>query len=257
MSKKIAVSMPGKTGDAIYAIPSIRYLTEKYGVKADFYTTTHVERARDLFEYQSCVDDLVIPHGYKIERYDMGIQPWRMPVNLDEYECVFHLGYRGTPNKRLDWFMAEQVGINPKLLPRVYYEYPDLGSEFDLPDKFYLLASNGDTSYKDLFRDIIERCPEEVYQIGLPQHYLECDWKEDNFTGLTFLETLYLMSRCSAFIGLQTNQLVLANGFDMLKIVPHDGKSWDMRHIIDTPSHRYLVNPTVNQILSLLEKDIG
>jgi hypothetical protein len=60
------------------------------------------------------------------------------------------------------------------------------------------------------------------------------------------------MSKCSGFAGIQSSHLVIANGFDMPKVVPHDGKSWDMRHVIYTDQHHYIVNPTGDQILEIL-----
>ena len=62
------------------------------------------------------------------------------------------------------------------------------------------------------------------------------------------------MSRCSGFIGLQTNQLVLANGFDMPKVAPIDGKSWDMRHCLYDKSNFYPINPSAQEVLDIIER---
>lgn len=248
----IAVSHPGKTGDAIYALPVTRYLCEKHRCQADFYSSSHVARAADLFEYQSCINKFIVPESYVIQRYDMGIQPINMPIP-NEYEAVYHLGYKGTPDGRLDWFIARQIGIGHEHLKPVFYEHPDYAME--LPEKFYVLASSGPTTYMQTFIDFMRISNLPVVQVGLSGHYLNIDNTQSeiiNKTDCTFLETCYLLNKSSGFIGLQTNQLVLANGFDIPRVSPHDGRSWDMRHILPLPKSHYLINPSAEAILGAL-----
>jgi hypothetical protein len=249
----IAVSHPGKTGDAIYSLPTIRYLCEKHNCKADFYTSSHVARAKDLFEYQSCINKVIIPESYVIERYDMGIQPTVMPVE-GEYEAVYHLGYKYVPDQRLDWFIAHQNGIDTSLLPPVYYEFPEY--DINLPEKFYVLAGSGETGYKQTFLDFLKISDLPVIQVGVNDHYLNVEESKSQIIkmmDMSFLETCYVMSKSAGFVGLQTNQMVLANGFDIPKVAPHDGKSWDMRHVINGPKTHYPVDPTAEEILRLLK----
>lgn len=245
----IAVTMPGKTGDALFILPATRLLCQQYGCQADFYTSSHVERARDLFEYQSCINQMVVPKDYVIKRYDMGIQPWNIPVPISNYQCVFHMGYRSIPNCRLDHFMAKSIGLNPANLPKIEYDYPCF--HFRLPKKFYVLAGNGDTSFRSTFVEFTTISDLPVVQIGLPHHFLP-EAKAKNYTNLSFLESLYLISKSSGFVGLQTNQLVLANGFDIPKVAPHDGIHWDMRHVVQSKSNFYPIDPLPEQILELL-----
>jgi hypothetical protein len=67
------------------------------------------------------------------------------------------------------------------------------------------------------------------------------------------LSTLSILSGAKGFVGLMSSQLVLANGFPYPRIAPHDGRSWDMRHVINTEYNHYPINPSVEQILSLLD----
>jgi len=46
--------------------------------------------------------------------------------------------------------------------------------------------------------------------------------------------------------------LALANGFEIPKVAVHDGRSWDMRHIISSSTNHYPINPTAEQVLEIL-----
>lgn len=253
---KYAVTMPGKIGDALYSLPTCRYLAEKSGNPVDFYTSSYCAPMRELMEYQSCIDKFIIPDNYKIERYDMGIQPYTIPVPVGVYDTTFHLGFRSIPDKRLDWWMAESVGINPKELPPISYELPKF-IRTKVTD-YIVLASRGETGYKSLFLDFIEMATQLLYtivQIGGQGEFIgEPTLFNKDFTDKNLLDTCQLFTEAEAFIGLMSSQLVLANGWLLPKIAPHDNKSWDMRHVVKSNSNYYPVNPTAEQILEIIEK---
>lgn len=96
----IAVSHPGKMGDALYALPTARLLYGIHGEKIDFYTSDYCAPLTNLIEYQSYINKVVIPADYKIERMDIGCQPWQMPIPA-EYTHIFQLGFRGVPNQAI------------------------------------------------------------------------------------------------------------------------------------------------------------
>jgi len=248
----IAVSHPGKVGDALYSIPTIRYLTFLHGCKADFYTSDFVRIAADLFEYQSCIDRVIIPDEYEVERTDVGIQPWDMPVPGGTYKAVYHLGYRGTPDTRLDHFIGKSIGVHPANLPKVQYEYPTY-MKLNLPDEFYVLDTRTGTSYNDLFKEWSLVCKYPVVLVGSPANALPEFGHCINLTGKPFYWTPYIMSKARGFVGIMSSHLVLANGFDFPKVVPHNDKSWDMRHVIYSDSNFYLVDPAPEDILEILE----
>lgn len=248
---KIACSHPGKVGDMLYSLPTVRYLCEKWNCKADFYTSKNCEIARELLEMQDCIDQVIIPHGYRVERTDMGVQPFQMPINLGEYEVTYHLGFRSIPDRRLDHFIALQIGISPEALPRVYYDFEKV--EVGLPKcPFYILDTRQSTSYDNLWIEWSKRCNMCVMIVGSPNNWIPGFEHCVNMTGLPFHYTPYLMSMASGFAGIMSSHLVLANGFNMPKVIPHDGISWDMRHVIYTDKHHYLVNPSVEEVLQWL-----
>lgn len=253
---KFAVTMPGKIGDALYSLPSCRYLAEKSGNSVDFYTSSYCKPMQELMEYQTCIGKFVISEEYVIERYDMGVQPYTVPVPIGEYDTVYHLGFRSVPNKRLDWWMAESVGINPLELPQISY---DISSNitFETSTPYIVLAPRGETGYKSLFLDFIKLANERlitIVQIGGKEEFIgERTGLNINFTEVDLLTTCEFFPRAKAFVGIMSAMLVLANGWSLPKIVPHNNTSWDMRHVVKSQSNYYLVEPTAEEMLSKIE----
>src|SRR5688500_1603566 len=119
----IAITMPGNTGDMLYTLPTARVLCAAHNTQCDFYTASTSKHALQLIEYQPFVNKIIIPETYVIERRDMGTQPWLMPVPENTYTAVYHLGYRGIPDRPLHQFIAHQIGIDLPLA--ITYEYPN------------------------------------------------------------------------------------------------------------------------------------
>lgn len=240
---RIAISHPGKIGDALYALHVAREICKRHDMTCDFYTSSYCLPLKRLFEYQLFIDEMIIPGGYKIDNMGCGIQPWKMPIPVVEYGRTYHLGFRWTPDRPLHEFIASSIGIASQI--PIEYDYPKL----DIPNEDYIiLAARGETTYKSLFLEVINKSPFEVIQIGGPG---EAIGEDTGITGLDMLETLAWISRARAFVGLMSSQLVLANGFPIPKVAPHDGRSWDMRHVVKSEYNHYPVNPTADQVLEL------
>jgi hypothetical protein len=247
----IAVSHPGKMGDALYALPTARALCELWDAEADFYTSEYCKPMTRLVEYQSYIRNVIIPPAYRILRKDVGVQPWQMPIAVNLYHKVAHLGFRSVPFTNIPLFIAKQVGAPLELLQRIYYDYPEIDT---LDEPYICVAPRGNTTYKGLFRSVVHNSPVAAVVIGGPidsiteEKYTNHDKPIVDLCGLDMLETVSWLSKCVGFVGLMSAMLVLANGFDMPKIVPHDGIHWDMRHVLYTDSHKYLVAPTEQDI---------
>jgi len=243
---RLAFSHPGKIGDTIYALPTIKFICDYYKVTCDFYTSEYCKPLTRLFEYQSYIDKAIIPPEYEIERMDMGVQPWNMPIDPNLYVGIIHLGFRQVPDRSLHQFIAWSIGINVDL--KIQYEYP----EFETLDKPYIvIAPRGETTFKKLFMEVIEKSPIDVVSIGgvgeaIGNPTIDC-------SGLDMLETVTWISKSSGYVGLMSSQLALANGFEIPKVAPHDGKSWDMRHIINSKTNHYPINPTAEEIWEILQ----
>jgi hypothetical protein len=265
MADKIAFGHPGRLGDALYCLPTIKYLCNRYGVKADFWTSEYCLPLKDLFEYQDYIDRLYVSPSYKLRDWGCGGQPPFVPIPTSEYEVTYQLGFRNTPDKRLDWFIGESVGIDGNSLPEVSYEYPPLHKGIlilpddetkflDTENPYIVIAPRGETGYKETFRQTAELSLSR--NIGVV--YIGRRGEADTFpgfdcTGLDLLYTTSILSRAIGFVGLMSSQLVLANGFpDMIKVAPQDGKSWDMRHVVYSDTNYYPVDPTAQTILDLI-----
>lgn len=239
----IALTHPGKMGDTLYALPLGRYLHQLTGEKIDFYTSDYCRPLQSLIEYQSFVDKCIIPADYKIERMDIGVQPWLMPVT-GNYTQVIHAGFRGVPDRAIHDFIAHQAGYDAFL--DLHYDYPETDY---ISDRYICIAPRGETSYKDLFNEVAKVTHAVI--IGGKGDYTGYGY---DATGLTMLETLALLGKAKGFVGLMSSQLVLANGFPIPRIAPHDGIHWDMRHVVNSHLNHYPINPSVRDILDLLDK---
>lgn len=243
---KIAFAHPGRIGDALYCLPAIRWACSKMNCQADFYTSRYCAPMKRLVEYQPYIDKFVILDEYVVEGNGPGHQPWHMPVPDKEYNCgVYQLGFKYNPDRFLADWIARTVGA-PEHLP-IYYEFPpSAASDFD----FIVLSPRGQTTYLPLFEALAGNDRMEVFQIGAKGEAVGASEYHD-LTGLDLLETLGVLGNAKAFVGLMSASLVLANGFpDLPKFIPHDGKSWDMQHVMYTNNHHYLVDPTPGEIMS-------
>lgn len=241
----LACSHPGKMGDTLYALPTMRKLSEITGEQVDFFTSDYCRPLRRLFEYQSFISNFSIPSTYVIERMDMGIQPYKMPVDLGYYSKVYHLGFRRHPDRPLSDFIANEAGLGE--IDRIQYDYKHFYTS-DVP--YIVVAARGETSYKQLFIDFIESCPIDVVVIGGDGDNIDCGF---SICGTDFLETVTWIANSRGFLGLQSSQLALANGFDIPKIAVHDGIHWDMNHVLRSDTNFYPINPTVEEILEIFK----
>lgn len=248
----IAVAHPGKMGDALYALPAVKWLCKKYGCKADFYTSEYCKPLTPLLEYQPYINKAVIPEEYRIEHMGCGIQPWHMPIPEDNYDAVFQLGFKQTPDKSLHDWIRESVGISEQL--PVAYECPEEHVGFydiapPLNQTYVVLCSNGETSFKPLFEEFVQKCPFPIVHVGKEEIRGLFNVAYDIAGLSSFLNDCSWIKNARAFVGLMSSNLVLANGFDVLKVAPHDGVHWDMRHVIKESYNWYPINPTAQEIV--------
>lgn len=246
----IACTHPGKMGDALYALPSIRKIYEITGEKADFYTSKYCAPLKDLFEFQECINNFYMPDNYVVERMDMGVQPWRVPVDMSLYNKTYHFGFRRVPDRAIHEFIAIEAGL--ALPVEIRYDIPMASI---VPVNNVVIAPRGETTYKSLFREVALLSLKKGYEVyiigGFGDNTLDVPEAKD-LTGMSMLGTTFLLAQANAFLGLMSSQLVLANGFSMPKIAPHDGRSWDMRHVVYSDSNFYPINPTAEQVVELM-----
>lgn len=239
----IACSHPGKMGDALYALPAVKKACNINKALADFYTSEYCKPMKRLVEYQHYINKFVIPESYEVKRMDMGIQPYQMPMEGD-YDKSYNFGFRWVPDRAIPDFIALTAGI--PLPVEVKYDYLDFET---LDEPYIVIAPRGETGFKDLFVKFIENCPILCVVVGGEGDGIGVG---KDITGLDLLETTTWIAKSKGFVGLMSSQLALANGFDIPKIAPHDGIHWDMRHVIYSDTNFYPVNPTVLELLRIL-----
>jgi hypothetical protein len=242
---KIACTHPGKHGDCLYALPAVKALAELHNCQVDFYTSSYCAPLKRLFEYQPYIDGFYVAPNYVIERMDMGVQPAYVPVDGSLYAKVYQLGFRRVPDTAIHEFIGQEAGV---AVGDITYETPEIT---DLGEPYIVLAPRGETSYRPLFQELVNQSAIPVCCVG-GQGDAAPFYGVHDLTGWDYLETASAISHASAFVGIMSSQLVLANGFPIPKIVPHDGRSWDMRHPVYSEKHHYLVQPTADDILEII-----
>lgn len=240
---KIACAHPGRLGDALYSLPTIKKLCELHSCTADFYTSNYCSPLRRLFERQSYIDNFYTAPNYVLKDFGCGAQPWYVPIDSTIYDKSYQLGFRHYPDKPLHKFIAQSVGVD---VDKIEYEFDDFET---LNEPYIIVAPRGETTFKNLFTDVIRKSPYESVIIGGYGDYIGRGF---DLTGIDMLETLTWIAKSKGFIGLMSSQLVLANGFSIPKIAPHDGKSWHMHHVVNSETNFYPINPTTDEVLSYI-----
>jgi hypothetical protein len=242
----LAITFPGKIGDFLYCLSTVRKISEDYNTKIDLYTSWYCMGTKRLVEYQPYINQLIESPNYIIERMDCGVQPWEMPV-IGEYDKVFHLGFRKVPDKSIPDFIAEQVGIQN--IPYMDISCPDY---ITLNEPYITINSRNDARYSNVYREFIDKCPYPVVSIGANGEYIGNGIDK---TGMDFIDVATWISKSFCFIGSSAN-FVIAEGFKIKKLVPTDGHDFDKRHLVYDNLHEYILNPTVDVLLQLVEREV-
>lgn len=245
--KLIACSHPGKIGDCLYILPSVKKICERDGVRADIYSSEYCSGLKRLMEYQPYVNSFQVCPGYTIADMGCGVQPWTMPIPEPErYSAIYQMGFRDTPDCAIPLFIARSVGLDNVDFPT--YEYPNIER---VAPPYIVVAARGHTTYDWVYEEMMEYSDIPIVQTGAEGQAVK--GKCIDLCGLDFLETLSVISRAKAFVSIPSAEFVLANGFpDLLKIGIHNGESWRLDHLLYSEQHKYLVNPSGKDILNLI-----
>lgn len=248
----IAVTHPGKLGDALYALPALRALCARHGCQADFWTSAQCAALGPLLSIQPEIRNVRISGTYRPTGFDCGGQPPVVPTTGEEgdegpgYEAVYHLGYRSVPNCPLPLFMARQAGLADHEIGPVRYA-TDPGAPgprhrfFGKP--YVVLAARGETTHKERFREFAAASPFAVVEVGGHGEAVAGDHGAEDLCGLPFDQMASVIAASSGFVGLMSAPLAVAQGFPVPKLVVHDGRSWDMGHALVNDWTHYRADP--------------
>lgn len=246
MSKLIAVSHPGKSGDLIYSVPAAKWLCEHFQTKCHFYISDYYKWLQRLLNYQDhFIEECIIAPGYEIDHHAWGAQPWNMSpyIPVDNYAGLYQFGYKNFPDRPLPDFGLSECGfegITPKFVGT--FKYPEIET---LDTDYVCSAFRLDPAFEASWRSFADQCPLPIVQIGMEGE----GWNHPNsidISGVDWLETVSWLSKAKGFFGRISSQAGLAHSFDMPKVcLYHDG--WDMRHVVRTPTTLYQYQPHVNR----------
>jgi hypothetical protein len=253
--RSYAFCHPGKIGDALYVLPTIRVICERDQAAATFITSEVCRPLERLFLYQKHVEDFIIPPGYEIESYGQGVQPWKMPVPPG-YDKVYQLGYERFPNKALHLVTGLKAGLSLSEIPAPRYDFPDLTFS---TKPYIVVAFSGSRGYPpmyDAYQQMIKECPILVIQTGIDHDWV--DAPSLSGIGLDLLDVLPLIAKSELFVGFYSGLLALANGFpDLPKIATLQHHGCGEQHgpdIANTTRILFPPGPTVQARYQIFQK---
>jgi hypothetical protein len=96
----ILCTMPGRSGDIIWALPTVRAISETYGESVDFVISQKYGSLTSLLERQAYLGKVTPLPAWDV-RETAPMTPRTPPLDAQEYDRVFHLGYEGWPTPTL------------------------------------------------------------------------------------------------------------------------------------------------------------
>jgi len=246
----IALTHPGKIGDLLFSFPAAITLASIYG-PVDFYTSQYCKPLVTLLEYQSWIENVIIPENYVIDNFGMGVQPWLMPV-ADGYEHVFDLGLQTWPTKNMIDYYANQVEVDPA---EFVVECPDELEDFWIDDDCILIASCLRTNplYAQAIADWANNRVQVVHVGGGLGNQLVNNVSNTKFSD--FLATATTMKEAAIYAGGVGANSVLASAFTNLKVViTHPEKAFDTRFIVYRDHVTFMTDPPVEEYVQKVEE---
>lgn len=220
----IAVAHPGKIGDLLFCLPTARDLCERHGVPVDVYTSPYCRDALGVIAAQPYVRRAAVLEQYVMDHFDMGAQPWRMPVPEEAYDHVYQLGFRSFPDRHCIRFVAHQAGLPEPDPDDFALEIPGTGAvaRRGLRTPYVVLTTLSSTGGGSLtwpwsnpkVSAFVRDSPLPVYVVGLEAEWARYDCAADfePLPGLTLLEIAEVMRGAVAVITYSTGLGVLASG---------------------------------------------
>lgn len=243
----IACAHPGKIGDTLFTLPAIRELCRLHNAKADLFVRPFCEPARDLIEYQSCINKMHTFASYK--EINCRLQGLTDFPNKEKYKSVFDISWKKMEYFPLPESLAVAAGLPRSIGRNLFYEIPDTVPEqiFGLGEYIVLTTkSQGLTLFKDLFESFIQASPWPVIVMGGKEEKLDCGI---DMTGLGFLDMARIIACSKAYLGVFSSPLVVAQGFKIPKTCVFNGRTWHPTQILKDGETEYLVDPTVEELI--------
>lgn len=112
---RILCTFPGRYGDVGWALPTVRAISEHFGVPVDLQIAGEFAPILDLLRQQPYLGQVWALPSWSLTPPDEW-QPPRLGEAEGEYDHVYHLGYRGWPERHLP-FQTYSVAVFDYQLP--------------------------------------------------------------------------------------------------------------------------------------------
>jgi hypothetical protein len=97
--------MPGRFGDILWSLPTVRLLAARHSTKVDFMTSPKYASILSLIQKQPYILETWSGLGWDVQE-TAPMTPREPPVHdCDDYEAIYHLGYREWPSR----ILAEEI----------------------------------------------------------------------------------------------------------------------------------------------------
>lgn len=135
---RIVTTFPGKHGDLLWALPTVRALAETYEAPVDLVISPFVGSLKPLLERQPYVGAVAVDEAWAVQM-TAPITPREPPTPIVA-DCVYHLGYWGWPERPLPaetWriAMGHPEIANGRLLVPIDLARPWIQSRLALPPR--------------------------------------------------------------------------------------------------------------------------
>lgn len=173
----VACTFPGKYGDLLWSLPTVRAIAALYAQPVDLWVMPAFASICPLLELQPYIRNAYGLPGWNYIDDACGARPLEHPP-IPGYSHVFDLGYKSWPDRPLVEFIAWQAGIDPSGNPLPFIDPPFVTANDDDPcgaDPFvtlsFIFPQKVDIFWKPLAAEIERRtgkAPRAVYVPDLP-----------------------------------------------------------------------------------------
>lgn len=200
---KYLTSFPGRAGDILWSLPTVRAIARLVGGPVDFCCMPQYKGLLPLLQYQSYIDKAFVVDDWALVDSILGDQPWKPPARVEVgYEKVWHLGFRQPPDLPLIDFHAGQAGVKLERPVLPFIEVPE-PAEPTGSEKYIACCFNpGYKEKKDRFR--------AVFNPGI---------KIVDTAELPWLEAATVIKYAVCFVGCRSSNAVLAHGVNQPVII--------------------------------------
>lgn len=132
---RIRCTCPGRAGDLIWALPTVRAVSRRIGEPIDLQIAGEFAPLVPLLTTQPYVAGVVADPRWGMD------QGWHAPDLAGTWDAVFHLGYRGWPQRGLPYETLDRLNGQRGNSPRLMMPFQD--AELDLQTPWITVPGSG------------------------------------------------------------------------------------------------------------------